>query len=165
MRKLLLYSGLFVLLISVASILKDLTSLYRYRDVYFYPEKFNKEYVLIDSVQSFRGRNSTTSSHFGYSKTFDNYQTVIDMNNPMGEALISNYIPIESEEAHIDTLDSYATYYYMWHHPEDKIGYICNKEENSIHDNWLFLDLILSIKVTIGTILYCLFVYLFLRYS
>lgn len=160
-KLILLLFSTFTFIIAIVLTGKNLSFYFKNKEMYSDSKKYTKEYVLIDSIYSKKvGRKTRTYLTYGFSKKFDNYKTTFDLNNPDGSALFENDIPVEFVR---NSLNGSNVYYYAWVNKEKKKGFIANKNEKSIKDNWIFLDRILSIQLNIGLMVFSLIIFYWLE--
>ena len=151
----------FVFVVAIALAGQTLTFYFKNQEMFQNPKEYSKKYVLIDSTYNRRvGSKNPRYLTYGLSKTFDNYKTTFDLNLPDGSALIENDIIVERIQ---NPLNESIIHYYAWVNKQKKIGYIANEYEESIQDNWIFLDQILYIKLNIGMFIFSIVVFIWLK--
>ena len=127
------------------------------KEMFCNPQVFTKKYVLIDSTHVNRvGNKSKRTMTYGFSKKFDNYKTIFDLNVPDAIALIGNKKNVKSFK---NPLNNASFYYYVWVNRGMHKGYICNDDEKSIKENWIFLRQLFFIKLNLGLIIFTLIVF------
>lgn len=157
----LLILACFSFLLSIALTGSNLTFYFKHKELFQNPKQYTKEYVLIDSTYTKTVGSKTKRDYtYGFSKTFDNYNTTFDLNVPDGSALIENDIIVEPIQ---DPSNESIFHYYAWVNKQQKIGYIANEYEESIQDNWIFLDQILYIKLNMYCLIFSIVVFIWLK--
>jgi hypothetical protein len=160
-KMILLCFSLFTFLISIVLTGKNISFYFKNSEMYSNPKKYTKEYVLIDSTYTKTvGRKNSRELTYGLSKKFDNYKTTFDLNNPDGSAVFDNDIPVEFVR---DSLNGSNIYYYVWVNKEKKKGFICNENEKSIKENWIFLDRVLRVQLNVGLLVFSLIIFYWLE--
>ncbi|MBS7233215.1 hypothetical protein KHA90_19535 [Flavobacterium psychroterrae] len=150
----------FTFLVSIALAGSNLTFYFKHKEMYQNPELYTKKYVLLDSSYSVTiGSKNKRNLNYGLSKKFDNYKTIFNLNAPDGDALFEDEVSIETFP---DTL-SQSIFYYAWVNKQEQMAYICNPDEESIQDNWIFMDKIFNIKLTIAGFIFSLIIFYWLK--
>ena len=157
LKKVLLFFSFFTFLISIELIVINVRFYNLNKQMYSDVQKYSKEYILIDSTCTKTiGTKNKVQVTYGFSKKFDNYKTVFDLNIPYGVLLTGNYAIINPI---VNPLNNNSFYYYAWVNKENNKGYICDINEKSIKENWIFLEHILFVKANIFLILFSLIVF------
>lgn len=151
----------FVFITALAFTGRTLTFYFENKNLYHDTNFYSKEYVLIDSTYTKKASKNTNTYHtYGFSKEYDNYKTIFDLNPPDGSAVFENNIVVNPI---IDSLDSMNYHYYAWVDKEQRKGYIANPDEKTVQDNWIFLDQIFYIKLNIAMYLFSIAIFFWLK--
>ncbi|SHM75389.1 peptidylprolyl isomerase [Flavobacterium saccharophilum] len=157
----LLLAAIFIFIVSIALGGRSLTFYFKNKEMFQNPQSYQKEFVVIDSTYTKTvGQKNKKVLTYGLSKKFDNYKTIFDLNIPDGSAVIENNISVEPIA---DTLNQTQINYYAWVNKQKEKGYICNEDEKSIQDNWIFSDQILYIRASIVMIVFSLGIFYWLK--
>lgn len=161
LKTILFFLASFIFIVACAFAGRTLTFYFKNQEMFHDPQQYTKEYVTIDStVTKTAGSKNKRYLTYGLSKTFDNYQTIFDLNVPDGTAVFENTIVVEPIR---DSLNESVLHYYAWINKEKKTGYIGNEYEKSIQDNWIFLDQILYFKLNISMFIFSLAILIWLK--
>ena len=157
----LLLSAVFTFIIALALGGRSLTFYFKNAEMFQNPQSYKKEFVVIDSTFSKTvGSKNKRILTYGLSKKFDNYKIIFNLNTPDGSAVIENDITVRPIA---DTLNNSNLNYYAWVNKQKKKGYICNQDEQSIQENWIFSDQVLYIKTTFGMLLFSFVIFYWLK--
>lgn len=160
-KSFLLLSAVFIFIVSIALGGRCLTFYLKNKEMFQNPQSYKKEFVRIDSTFSKTiGSKNKRNLTYGLSKAFDNYKTIFDLNTPDGIAVIENNIAVEPIA---DTLNGSNFNYYAWVNKLKEKAFICNKDEQSIQENWIFSDQVLYIKATIVMMVFSLCIFYWLK--
>lgn len=153
--------AVFSFVVALALTGKNLQFYFKNKEMFQNTKEYTKEYVLIDSIFTKTiGSKNKRELYYGLSKKFDNYKTTFDLNTPDGSALIENDITVDAIP---DPQNQSIFYYYAWVNKQKQIGYIANSYEETIKDNWIYLEFLLLLKLNIGLFVFSLIIFYWLK--
>ncbi|MFD1604043.1 hypothetical protein ACFSJW_08950 [Flavobacterium artemisiae] len=153
--------AIFSFVVAIALTGSNLQFYFKNREMFHNTKQYSKEYVLMDSIfHKTVGQKTRRELYYGFSKKFDNYKTTFDLNTPDGSAVIENDITVDAVP---DPQNESIFYYYAWVNKQKQIGFIANSYEETINDNWKYLDFLLQLKLNIGLLVFSLIVFYWLK--
>jgi hypothetical protein len=156
-KKILLIFSFITFLQSIVLIVMNFTFYNNNKEMFFNSPMYTKEYVLIDSTHAnIVGFKTKRTMNYGFSKEFDNYKTIFDLNASDRNALFGNKITVKSFNIPLNNSSFHCN---VWVNREKQKGYICNDTEKSIKENWIFLRQIFFIRLNIGLIIFTLIIF------
>lgn len=154
-------SAIFSFIVALYFTGSNLKFYFKNKEIFHDTKQYTKEYVLIDSIFTETiGSKNKRELYYGLSKKFDNYKTVFNLNTPDGSAVIENDITVDAIP---DPQNESIFYYYAWVNKQKQIGYIANSYEETIKDNWVYLDFLLRLKLNIGLLVFSLIIFYWLK--